>query len=379
MAEVYFKSKKFLFESSYTRYIFLLFLLILFSRGFPLFNRVYAIAPIFFVIFFVFGIEAIYRSKYLRNITFLIVLFAVWAASSSIWSQFPVFTLKRSLYFLLVSLGSLFVGYQISKKNNDLILNSFLILNIIIIALSIFSLISNTPGNAWTGGHGLGFMGFTNHQNKLGQYIYITAAPLILFYQNPSLKKSSKFLIYSLVFINLVIIALSVSRAAILALFITWLLYSLLNFSLLKTIFITLIFIGVIFSTVFITSKFTDKHEVNIVKNENYLGQRREKTIFYSWQSALNGGLFGLGYGISDKRFKPVLLGYYDNTSEGKIFRREKTVSVLAIVEEVGLIGLALLLVILFYPIILLWQKLNLSNRKVSDQHPASSIQHLYF
>ena len=164
--------------------------------------------------------------------------------------------------------------------------------------------------------------------------------------------------------VNLIIIALSVSRAAILALFITWFIYGLLNFTLIKTIVFSVIFVGIISLTVFITSKFFHKPEVTIVKHEQYLGQRREKTIEYSWKSALNGGLIGLGYGISDKRFKPELLGYYDKTDEGKIFRREKTISILALIEEVGIIGLILFLAILLYPIKLLFDNFYSDNKK---------------
>ena len=259
-----------------------------------------------------------------------------------------LFTIKRGIYFFIVSVGSFIIGYKLLGNNLRFLYYSFLILNVTIVLVTLISLVTNLPETAWTGGHGLGFMGLTNHQNKLGQYIFLSTAPLILFNKNK--EERLKYFIIVLLLINLILIALSVSRAAILALFLTWFIYFLLNFSLLKTLVFSSIFFGIILTTVFVTKTFTDRHEVTIIKNENYLGQRREKTIYYSWKAALNGGLTGLGYGISDKRFKPELLGYYDKTSEGKIFRREKTISVLALIEEVGIIGLVLFSLIILYP-----------------------------
>ncbi len=379
MLEIYHNIKNLIFNSNYSSYILLGFLIVLFSRGFPLFNGAYVLIPLFLIIFLLFSFEDLVKKNFKIVIVF-ISLFFLWASISSLWSEFPIFTLKRSLYFLLVSLGSFSVGYQLSKKNSNIILNSFLALNIFITTISMFSLIANTPENSWSGGHGLGFLGFNNHQNKLGQYIYLSVAPLILFFRNPKLKKTAKYLVSFLLIVNLALIALSVSRAAILALFISWFLYYLIRYSVIKSIVFSLIFIGIILGTVFVTSNYFNKSEVTIIKNEQYLGQRRSATIKYSWESALHGNLLGLGYGISDNRFLDPQLGYYDSTREGEIYRREKTISVLALVEEVGIIGLILFLIILFYPIKLIWDRISLQkyifsfNQVSRIQYPESNF-----
>ncbi len=349
--------REYAFYSNFSFWLLLILLLSLFTRGFPAVSKFYIITPILLLLFTVFGFEFRNNSKHFKIIISLIFLFTIWSIVTAFWSDFPLFTIKRGIYFFIVSVGSFIIGHKLVGNNLRFLYYSFLILNVAIITVSLISLVTNLPQTAWSGGHGLGFMGFTNHQNKLGQYIFLSAAPLVLFANKT--EKINKYFVTVLFFVNLILLALSVSRAAILALSLTWFIYFLLNFSLFKTLIFSSIFFGVIFATVFVTKTFTDKHKVTIIKNENYLGQRREKTIYYSWKAALNGGLTGLGYGISDKRFKPELLGYYDKTSEGKIFRREKTISVLALTEEVGIIGLGLFFVILFYPLNLLRKKIR--------------------
>ncbi|MCZ7612765.1 MAG: hypothetical protein M5T52_04270 [Ignavibacteriaceae bacterium] len=70
-----------------------------------------------------------------------------------------------------------------------------------------------------------------------------------------------------------------------------------------------------------------------------------------SYRAAQNGGLTGLGYGMSDPNIKPGSLGDH---YEGERFVREKGNSVLALVEETGVVGLVLFLL----PIIYLLRKL---------------------
>ncbi|MFZ1292530.1 MAG: O-antigen ligase family protein [Melioribacteraceae bacterium] len=310
------------------------------------------------IVLFIFGIKSILVDKNIKIIFILIFAFFIWCAVTSFWSPYSAFTLKRSFYFLIVASGSLFIGFYLTKYKNNLLLNSFLILNALIILISLYSLITQTPENSWSGGHGLGFMGFTNHQNKLGQYIYLSVAPIILFIDKNDLNKKVRYLVIVLLLINLIFIALSVSRAAILALFLAWLIYYLMNFQIIKTLIFSFVFVAVIALTVVLTANFFNKKQITLVKHENSFGERRFQTIKDSWDSALKGGFFGLGYGTSDERFNNPLLGYYDKTSEGDIYRREKTISALAIIEEVGMIGLILFITIIFYPISLLLKKL---------------------
>ena len=64
-----------------------------------------------------------------------------------------------------------------------------------------------------------------------------------------------------------------------------------------------------------------------------------------SYNAALNGGIFGLGYGVSDTKVKTL---YMKENTFGEI-KREKGNSILAIVEETGIIGLTLFLLPIGY------------------------------
>ncbi|MBK8946946.1 MAG: O-antigen ligase family protein [Ignavibacteriae bacterium] len=323
--------------------------------------------------YFIFGIKIIADLKKLRIQFLFILIFSIWSAITAIWSQYPIFTLQRSVFFLINAAGSLFIGAYIAKQNINYFLNSILILNILIVFVTLVSLIFNVPENAWSGGHGLGFMGFTNHQNKLGQYIFLTASPLILFFNTKDSKPNKNILISILIIFNLILISLSVSRAAIISLFIVWVIYFIFNFSYVKTLYLSFIFLVIVTLTIVIASNLFNKDQITLVKHENSFGERRFQTISDSWYSALNGGLFGLGYGISDERYNNPLLGYYDKTSEGEIYRREKTVSILAIIEETGIVGLGLFSLVILYPFKLLWLRRKESGARIKNS--ASSNQ----
>jgi len=370
------KVNKTLFEGGSSFFIFSLFLLLLFSRAFPDIKNIYFFIPFFFVSYIFFGTNNLKKNAEIKKIAIFVLIFSLWSGISLFWSQFPLFTLKRSIYFGLVVLGSLIIGYNLAKKDFLSLLKPFVFVNILIIVSSLYSLIFNTPETAWTGGHGLGFMGYAHHQNKFAQYLFLTAAPLVLILHNYKTQKKIKYFISLLLILNIIFISLSVSRGAILGLFLTWFIFYLVNFSFLKSILFLALFTIIVSATIFITSEYFDKEQITIVKHENSFGERRYKTIIDSWDSAINGSFFGLGYGISDERFKHPELGYIDKTDEGDIYRREKTISVLALIEEVGIIGLGFLLLILIYPIILLWQRLNLSNHKVFKQYQVSSIKY---
>jgi hypothetical protein len=77
-----------------------------------------------------------------------------------------------------------------------------------------------------------------------------------------------------------------------------------------------------------------------------------------SYNAALNGGLTGLGYGISDPH---ILFPGSGSHYEGERYVREKGNSVLALIEETGMIGLLLFVIPIGY--VLISQKSDLAIR----------------
>lgn len=88
-----------------------------------------------------------------------------------------------------------------------------------------------------------------------------------------------------------------------------------------------------------------------VFKTEINIGDRRGTQIDATISAAKHGGLIGLGYGISD----PALVRQND-LIEGTRYYREKMISVLALVEEVGVIGLGFFLTIIGYVFWLLFK-----------------------
>lgn len=79
-----------------------------------------------------------------------------------------------------------------------------------------------------------------------------------------------------------------------------------------------------------------------VFKTESTIGDRRIVNIRETIEASKNGGLFGIGYGISQQPSNDRVIGHYEYG--GKLFVREKMISALALVEEVGIVGLGLFL-----------------------------------
>ncbi|MHB9005292.1 MAG: hypothetical protein ACYC6C_14815, partial [Coriobacteriia bacterium] len=154
------------------------------ARAFPLFEKVYYILPVLLAYFILLGYKEIQLNKRLRIIVLMLLIFSVWCLITSLWSSYPLITITRSLYFALVSIGAVIGSHLYLKTKNGLDLNFLLPLNIFIVLLSLISLIFKIPGDAWSGGNGMGFMGFASHQNTLGALILFTIpAPIFSIHQ----------------------------------------------------------------------------------------------------------------------------------------------------------------------------------------------------
>jgi len=312
--------------------------------------------------------------KHLRTVLFLIATFGIWAAVTSAWSSFPLVTLSRAAYFFLITIPPVLLGYLWSKNERNELFAFLLPANFIIVMVSLYSLITSAPANAWTGGHGLGFMGYAGHQNTLAAAIVFTV-PSVLF---PLLKEITErlknkdksiiiktrltfsiFLIppvlwlrragFILIFIlNLYLLILSVSRAGVITLIIMLLVFILLSFNKKTTLLLIFLIISA-FAISFVSSQTVREF---VFKTEETIGDRRIVNIRETIEAAKNGGFFGLGYGISQPPSNDRVIGHYENN--GKLFVREKMIGTLALVEEVGVIGLAFFLAVIGYVFLLL-------------------------
>jgi hypothetical protein len=230
-------------------------------------------------------------------------------------------------------------------------------------------LIFNTPAGNWSGGNGLGFMGFAGHQNTLAAALLFTlpgAFTLVISDQilrqaqddKARRKKNSNNILFWLLFTaNCLLITLSYSRSALLALVVGVITYLFITKS--KIILAVLFSIfAVILVLYFSVSQIHNSINEVLNKDGGKILDRRMILWEPSLQAAAQGGIFGLGYGVSAPDIKtPLLTGSH---YEDERYVREKGNSTLAIVEETGLIGLMLFLLPIFYFIINIFNSPNL-------------------
>ena len=325
--------------------------MVIMSRAFPLFNIVYYLVPLFFLYFFFTGISFAFRNNFLKTFLLLILAFGIWASLTSAWSDYPWVSISRSGYFMFISFAAVLGGYLWQQINSGSL--SFLLpANIVIISLSLFSLITNIPAESWTGGNGKGFMGFAGHQNTLASAILFTLPGLItrnskFKIQNQQSKKSAARILFLYIFIilNILILLLTFSRASLLAFICGTIIFLIFNKKW-NTLIYSTAAILLIFCLVWFSPSIKTEFNKFIRKDFPAFYSTREWMWVPSYKAALNGGLAGIGYGISNPDIiVPGTGSYYDN---GR-YIREKGNSFLALVEEVGVVGFMLFLLPLGY------------------------------
>ena len=337
-----------------------------------------------------------------KTVILLIILAGIWFLITAFWSPYKERTIERSIYFLLIALGSVTAGMLGTRMNKDfspatrvrndrrsvipnnlsteasakaevrdlslrayssqLIAFPLLPANFIVILLCLFSLITGIPSDSWTLGNARGFAGFFGHQNLLASVLLFTmpgvfAALVSVISDQKSMDgKKIKFFqlnAYSLrltaycllLTANLLFLTLTYSRAAMFSLAIGVIVYLVLmkHWKIILYSFLLILASGIL--TFSIPSLKTEVEKL-AYKDFPTFFFTREWLWGPSYKAAINGGLPGLGYGVSDPS---IILGEGTGSHyEGDIYEREKGNSVLALVEETGLIGL----ILFFLPIV---------------------------
>jgi len=316
-------------------------MLLLYSRAFI------SVSNLYYLIFLVvpFTLTIYYKqfnfNSPLKWILLSILLFSAWCFLSTLWSQIPLITFLRSSFFLFISLSFLIFGYLSYSEFRNLSIIYFLAL--LLIAINLLSLIFHYPPNSWSGGNSKGFMGISTHQNTLGALIFFSMMGIYdKFYE---LKKSpTKLLIMKfigLLFVLFFLLSLTHSRISILVsilLFFVFIFLQIIKARSKKSLLLVTSIVVAIFILVFLDS-FKDlvyKH------SDNFLSTR-VGLLTDSYYASLESPVIGIGYGVSSSKVKGI--GNFFDLGNIKYFIREKGSGVLALIEEVGVIGLILFLV----------------------------------
>jgi hypothetical protein len=347
-------------------------------RAFPVLSFLYYAVPVILFANIVFtltplrtrlvpSLKSILQQRELKTTIILVTVFSVWAGITSAWSSHPDVSLSRALYFFIISVSPLILGYLWRRFNENDLFGFLLPANILAVIVSMYSLLTSMPGNAWSGGHGMGFMGYSGHQNTLASVLVFTL-PAVFYplmkdfsgrvwnaYKGSTavtfLPVSKIVFLSLLLIINLYLTLITVSRGAMLTLIVMVFLYVALSFNVKTSAGIIFFFItvfAVLFFTIQPVKEFT-------FKTENTIGDRRKVNISETIRAAQNGGLTGIGYGMSETPSDPQTRGRL--IGDEKRFDREKMISALALVEETGITGLVLFLLPVVYVLRLLIKK----------------------
>lgn len=362
------------------KYFLPFFVFAVVSRAIDEINFFYYSVPVLCLLFIIYFILELNRNRFkliinkagynvrsdgIRYQVLFLILFVIpgiWFLITSIWSSYPVISATRSVYYILISAGCISAGILWKKFSSGGVFDFILPANIFIILLCLFSLITRIPSDSWTGGHGKGFMGFFGHQNTLASLLLFTLpAALGITYEILSKKPVTKSKIVtrshfaklngykiffiSILILNILFIILSYSRSVILSVLFGLLVFLLINkkWKVLGLSTVTLLIASLIILVTPSLNNFTS----NIIKKDfpEFYSSR-----LWMWEpsfeAAIHGGITGLGYGISDPDIQPGSIGDH---YEGERFIREKGNSVLALIEETGLIGLVLFLIPMIY------------------------------
>lgn len=275
------------------------------------------------------GKTYLYEIKRAFTDNFYVFLFGLWCLLTLIWSIFPLDTSIRSLFFLIVLLTLYFI-----LKEKAFVYISIIIINVLVVIISIVLLLYNFGIPVWMVTPHV-FRSFFPHKNTFGAYLLFTIPIIYIYYfQNPDKRKL--ILGCSLTFANSFFILLSYSRASILSLiFLLILIYKIL-------IYPRYIKVLIFSSLLIILSFFLFNKEFNYILNRGSSGNLLSNRIHLwtaSYKAAKNGGITGLGLGVSDQNI--IINGSGSYFLESK-YIREKGNGILALIEETGIVGISL-------------------------------------
>ena len=312
-------------------------------------------APAFYLFFLIVGYKEL-KSKELWFSLLLIAFFGFWAMITALWSPYPRETFVRSFVFIVSSWGLIMAGFYWVKNFSKNEFGFLIPINILLLLASLFSLITKIPNDYWAG-YGYGLKSFWAHQNTFASLIIFTI-PGIFFL--PFKDKRIRLLVtIVLSFLNVYILILTHSRTSLAVLFISVFLFPMLTkrFTLLGVV---IIIFACITAFYFGNKDFRSISHNYLFKTETSLLDRKKSTISETYQAAGHGGWKGLGFGVSDttvvEKSQLNLIYHF----EGVRLVREKTVSIYALIEETGWVGLTLFLLFvgyLFYLTILTYLK----------------------
>lgn len=282
---------------------------------------------------------------------FGIILLAniLWCLLTSFWSEVPELTVTKALAFAGMALAVTSGGIDwASTRRSTAVINGLFPLTLIAIFAGLFGY--TTPESNWDTGH---YQGLTGNPNMLGS-LAAMGFPFALwrFYSasRPGAARRSYWASAGMLVAILIIAIYAVARASILTMGCILICYYLAQRRGRQATYLittTIIVVGISFAAPDIAQVISDHYIYKGGSKSVGILFSRERVWNDSYKNALKGGWIGGGYGVTIG--ERVFAGGFTAVGYG----REKGNSPLAIMEELGFVGLglytALLSVLLVY------------------------------
>ncbi len=321
------------------RFIFAAALIAFLASNFPLgFAGVYARFPMIALLIascvFMVGrtrlgrINALFATLY---------LFLTYSFVTTFWTENVPLSLVKWALYATVSLAFL-VGGTAAAQSTTPGSNPFDPLKYLFIPMMVSSIFALLLGKGWVEGN---FMGLSGNSNALGASIMLTSPWLIYELKRSWGDRRRKRWLLVLAVSTVIVMLATHSRAALFAFFITPV-FAARQLNVGRKII--LLYLGTMLLIVTYALRpetFDLFYHSYVAKRSDNIMASRGTQMEDSWDAAKQGGLFGEGFGVS-----VGLSRYWDLRSFSRI-SREKGNSILAIVEETGVVGLVFYLAIL--------------------------------
>src|SRR5271166_4337917 len=271
-----------------------------------------------------------------------LLAYCTWCMTTYSWSEVPELSIEKALAFSLIAVAFVSAGQEWIYERGSLKAMTYLA------PVTVVALFAGLSGSASSIVAGQGqlklYQGLTNNPNMLGSLIGM-ALPLLLWsaYKFRT-RPQAKWIWIALVVIAVGLLARTYSRSAILSAGMIGIGFCL-SLKLRKTGFVlVLIAAALLFAAAMSTAIVDATYQNYYLKGNGEEGGAlfsRQAVWEKSYENAQAGGWFGAGYGVTvgDTAFEGGL------TAVG--YGREKGNAQLAIVEETGLVGLGLYLIVL--------------------------------
>jgi O-antigen ligase len=266
-----------------------------------------------------------------------VYLFLTYSFVTTFWTENVALSLAKWFLYATVSLAFLVGGTAIAQ-NSPPASNPFASLKWLFLPMMISSVFALIVGQGWVEGN---FRGMCGNSNALGASIMLTTPWLIYELKLKWEDRRARRWLVVLACTTVVVMLATHSRAALSG-FLILPAFSAKQLKVGRKVVLGYLFLMVLILTYALRpGAFDVVYHSYVEKRSDNIMASRGTQMEDSWDAAKQGGIFGEGFGVS-----VGLSRYWDMTTFSRI-SREKGNSMLAIMEETGLVGLGFYVAVL--------------------------------